>query len=116
MTPNARHKKKGYKTQQNKWPGSLYNQSGESLTWEGPYGELLPAMTRAQGREDLRQGYMAGSQGVPSRHSVAVEVPVVILQLLQAVKSHKAVLAVLLNAQEVVPPAHGCTHFYQRVS
>lgn len=51
---------------------------------------------------------MAGPGGVPSGHPVAVEVPVVVLQLLQAVKGHKAVLALLLNAQEVVTPAmHG---------
>lgn len=48
---------------------------------------------------------MAGPGGVPSGHPVAVEVPVVVLQLLQAVKGHKAVLALLLNAQEVVTPA-----------
>lgn len=33
-----------------------------------------------------------------------MEVPVVVLQLLQAVKGHKAVLALLLDAQEVVTP------------
>ena len=51
---------------------------------------------------------MASPGGVPSGHPVAVKIPVVVLQLLQAVKGHKAVLALLLNAQEVVTPAmHG---------
>ncbi len=48
---------------------------------------------------------MAGPRGVPSGHPVAMEVPVVLLQLLEAVKGHKTVLALLLNAQEVIPPA-----------
>lgn len=48
---------------------------------------------------------MAGPGGVPPGHAVAVEVPVVVLQLLQGVKGHKAVLALLLNAQEMVLPA-----------
>ena len=48
---------------------------------------------------------MAGSGGVPSRHAVAVKVAVVLLQLLQGIKCHKAVMAFLLNAQEVVLPA-----------
>lgn len=51
---------------------------------------------------------MAGPGGVPSGHPVAVEVPVVLLQLLEAVKGHKAVLALLLNAQEVIPPEMLC--------
>lgn len=62
-------------------------------------------MTGAKSWEDLREGYMAGPRGVPSGHPVAVEVPVVLLQLVEAVKGHKAVLALLLNAQEVIPPA-----------
>ena len=62
-------------------------------------------MTGGKGWKDLREGYMAGPGGVPSGHPVAVEVPVVVLQLLEAVKGHKAVLALLLNAQEVIPPA-----------
>lgn len=63
-------------------------------------------MTGAEGWEDLRQGHMAGPGGVPAGHPVAVKVPVVLLQLLKAVKGHKAVLALLLNAQEVVLPIH----------
>lgn len=51
---------------------------------------------------------MAGSGGVPTRHAVAVGLSVVILQLLQAVKPHKAVLALLLHAQEVLPPEVFC--------
>ena len=62
-------------------------------------------MTGAKSWEDLREGYMAGPRGVPSGHPVAVEVPVVLLQLVEVVKGHKAVLALLLNAQEVIPPA-----------
>lgn len=48
---------------------------------------------------------MTGPGGVPAGHAVAVEVAVVVLQLLQAVKPHKAVLALFLHAQEVLPPA-----------
>lgn len=62
-------------------------------------------MIGAKSWEDLREGYMAGPRGVPSGHPVAVEVPVVLLQLVEVVKGHKAVLALLLNAQEVIPPA-----------
>ncbi len=62
-------------------------------------------MTGAKSWEYLREGYMAGPRGVPPGHPVAVEVPVVLLQLLEAVKGHKAVLALLLNAQEVLPSA-----------
>lgn len=51
---------------------------------------------------------MAGPRGVPPGHPVAVEVPVVLLQLLEAVKGRKAVLALLLNAQEVIPPEVLC--------
>ena len=47
---------------------------------------------------------MAGPGGVPSGHAVAVEVAVVFLQLLQAVKPHKAVLAQFFLAQEVLAP------------
>lgn len=48
---------------------------------------------------------MAGAGGVPAGHAVAVEVPVVLLQLLKAVKGHKAVLALVFHAQKVLPPA-----------
>lgn len=62
-------------------------------------------MTGAKSWEDLREGYVAGPRGVPPGHPVAVKIPVVLLQLLEAVKGHKAVLALLLNAQEVILPA-----------
>lgn len=68
---------------------------------------VLPGMTGPKSWKDFGEGYMAGSGGVPTRHAVAVGLSVVILQLLQAVKPHKAVLALLLHAQEVLPPA--CT-------
>ena len=48
---------------------------------------------------------MAGPGGVPPRHAVAVEMAVVLLQLLQGVKGHKAIVTFLLNTQKVVLPA-----------
>lgn len=68
-------------------------------------GVVLPGATGPKGWEDFREGYMAGSGGVPAGHAVAVSLPVVVLQLLQAVKAHKAVLALLFHAQEVLLPA-----------
>ena len=67
----------------------------------------VPGTAGPKGWEDFGEGYMAGSGGVPSGHAVAVEVPVVLLQLLQAVKPHKAVLALFFHAQKVLAPA--CT-------
>ena len=64
-----------------------------------------PVMDWPQCREDFREGYMAGAGGVPSGHAVAVEAPVVLLQLLKAVKRHKAVLTFLFHAQEMLTPA-----------
>lgn len=64
----------------------------------------LPVSAGRQSRKDFREGYMAGPGGVPPGHAVAVEVVVVLLQLLQAVKPHKAVLAVFFHAQKVLAP------------
>lgn len=71
-------------------------------------------MTGPKSWKDVGEGYMAGSGGVPSGHAVAVGLPVVVLQLLQAVKPHKAVLTLLFRAQEVLPPAY-TTHTHASV-
>ena len=47
---------------------------------------------------------MTGPGGVPSGHAVTVEMPVVVLQLLEAVKAHKAVLTLFFHAQKVLAP------------
>lgn len=73
--------------------------------WMGALTGLLPGTAGPQGGEDFREGYMAGPGGVPAGHAVAVEVAVVLLQLLQAVKPHKAVQALFLHAQKVLTPA-----------
>ena len=65
----------------------------------------LPGAAGRKGRENLREGNMTGPGGVPSGHAVAVKMAVVFLQLLQAVKPHKAVLALFFHAQEVLAPA-----------
>ena len=48
---------------------------------------------------------MTGPGGVPARHPVAVNFPVVVLQLMQTAEGNEAILAGLFCAQKVILPA-----------
>ena len=48
---------------------------------------------------------MSGPGGVPARHPVAVNLPVVVLQLMQTAEGNEAILAGLFCAQKVILPA-----------